>query len=144
MVINTHFSWSVFYSALIEETKGTYLAYFKTKPEPVYLNESIKTAIYPKMKKIKIDRKISFLKNIPQRYRDYHIKPRRAGDIFPITGIQAFSRLARRIDTCNVEFSDQHSSLTSAMHIKYIELVIFFGPSAHCVPFSRIVPCPHT
>ena len=53
-----YFSWERFFTALlIEETKGTYLAYFKRNLNPVYLNESIKTAILSQMKKIKIDRK---------------------------------------------------------------------------------------
>lgn len=53
-----YFSWERFFTALlIEETKGTYLAYFKRNLNPVYLNESIKTAILSHMKKIKIDRK---------------------------------------------------------------------------------------
>ncbi len=53
-----YFSWARFFTALlIEETKGTYLAYFKRNLNPVYLNESIKTAILSQMKKIKIDRK---------------------------------------------------------------------------------------
>ena len=58
---------SVFFTALlIEETKGTYLAYFKRNLNPVYLNESIKTAILSQMKKIKIDRKNNVSpKNIP-------------------------------------------------------------------------------
>ena len=50
-----YFSWERFFTALlIEETKGTYLAYFKRNLNPVYLNESIKTAILSQMKKIKI------------------------------------------------------------------------------------------
>lgn len=53
-----YFSWERFFTALlIEETKGTYLAYFKRNLNPVYLNESIKTAILSQIKKIKIDRK---------------------------------------------------------------------------------------
>ena len=53
-----YFSWERFFTALlIEETKGTYLAYFKRNLNPVYINESIKTAILSQMKKIKIDRK---------------------------------------------------------------------------------------
>lgn len=53
-----YFSWERFFTALlIEETKGTYLAYFKRNLNPVYLNESIKKAILSQMKKIKIDRK---------------------------------------------------------------------------------------
>lgn len=53
-----YFSWERFFTALlIEETKGTYLAYFKRNLNPVYLNESIKTAILSQMKKIKIERK---------------------------------------------------------------------------------------
>ena len=53
-----YFSWERFFTALlIEETKGTYLAYFKRNLNPVYLNESIKTAILSRMKEIKIDRK---------------------------------------------------------------------------------------
>lgn len=44
-----YFSWERFFTALlIEETKGTYLAYFKRNLNPVYLNESIKTGSIPK------------------------------------------------------------------------------------------------
>lgn len=47
-----YFSWERFFTALlIEETKGTYLAYFKRNLNPVYLNESIKTAILSQMKR---------------------------------------------------------------------------------------------
>lgn len=80
-----YFSWERFFTALlIEETKGTYLAYFKRNLNPVYLNESIKTAIFTQMKKIKIERKNNdFLqKNIPQRYRDYHINRDALGGYF--------------------------------------------------------------
>ena len=63
-----YFSWERFFTALlIEETKGTYLAYFKRNLNPVYLNESIKTAILSQMKKIKIERKkcVPFSRIVP-------------------------------------------------------------------------------
>ena len=47
-----YFSWERFFTAvLIEETKGTYLAYAKKKLNPAYLNEAIKDLILDRMKK---------------------------------------------------------------------------------------------
>lgn len=50
-----YFSWERFFTALlIEETKGTYLAYTKRKLNPVYLSETIQNAILNQMKKIEL------------------------------------------------------------------------------------------
>ena len=102
------------------------MAYFKRNLNPVYLNESIKTAILSQMKKIKIDRKkIMFPQKHPQRYRDYHINRDALGNIFPITGIQAFSRLAQAQTPAmsNLATSTLHSHQRCILG--HIELVIF-------------------
>lgn len=78
-----YFSWERFFTALlIEETKGTYLAYFKRNLNPVYLNESIKTAILSQMKKIKIDRKNNVSPKTSPALPRLSYKPRRAGGYF--------------------------------------------------------------
>lgn len=53
-----YFSWERFFtSILIEQTKGTYLAYAKRKLNPVYLSDSIKESILKQMKMIKLNKK---------------------------------------------------------------------------------------
>ena len=53
-----YFSWERFFtSILIEQTKGTYLAYAKRKLNPVYLSDSIKESILKQMKMMKLNKK---------------------------------------------------------------------------------------
>lgn len=50
-----YFSWERFFTAvLIEETKGTYLAYAKKKLNAAYLSDMIKNSILEQMKKIEL------------------------------------------------------------------------------------------
>ena len=78
----------------------------------------------------------------PQRYRDYHINRDALGDIFPITGIQAFSRLAQAQTPAmsNLATSTLHSHQRCILG--HIELVIFsfLGHQLIMCAFSRIVP----
>ena len=54
-----YFSWEQFFSSLlIEETKGTYLAYAKRKLNPAYLNSVMKESILNTMEKIDLGWKI--------------------------------------------------------------------------------------
>lgn len=51
-----YFSWERFFtSVLIEETKGSYLAYAKRRLNPVYLSDTVKELILNKMEKVNLD-----------------------------------------------------------------------------------------
>ena len=51
-----YFSWERFFTAiLIDETKGTYLAYIKKKLNEAYLSENVRKAILAQMENIKLN-----------------------------------------------------------------------------------------
>ena len=66
-----------------------------------------------------------FPKKHPQRYRDYHINRDALGDIFSITGIQAFSRLAQAQTPAMSNLATSTHCSHQRCILGHIELVIF-------------------